>query len=80
MAMQDRRESDIKWPHVASPDGLVSCLCRGICEIKCPFTAKNMTLEDYTRTKESCLMNQGPALARYHDNYRQVQCQLHVCK
>lgn len=28
MAMQDMRESDIKWPHVAaSPDGLVSCLC-----------------------------------------------------
>lgn len=81
MAVQDVRDTNIKWPRVAaSPDGLVSCLCCRICEIKCPFTAEDLTLVDCTRTKGSCLMNEGLALARYHDNYHQVQCQLHVCK
>lgn len=41
MAM-DVRESKVKWPHVA--DKLVSCRCL-LFMIKCPFTAKTMTLE-----------------------------------
>lgn len=66
----DVTESNIKWPHVAGfPDGLVSfSVCCGICEIKCPFTAKDMTLEDYKRTKGSCLINEGLVLVCYHDN------------
>lgn len=59
---------------------VVTVVCCGICEIKWPFTAKVMTLEGHTRTKESCLMNEGLALACFHDNNHQVQCQLHVCK
>ena len=53
--------------------GLPSCPC---VRPSAPFTAKDMTLLVYTRTKRSCLMNEGLALARYHDNYHQVQCQL----
>lgn len=64
-----------KWPHgAASPDGPVSCLCRRICETKCLFTAKDMTLEGYIRTKGSRLMNEGLALARYYDNKCSVSC------
>ncbi|KAK9521044.1 hypothetical protein VZT92_020883 [Zoarces viviparus] len=81
MAVQDVRDTKVKWPPVAaSPDGPVSCLCCGICEIKCPLTAKCMTLVDDRTTKRRSLMTEGLALACYHDNFHQAQCQLDVCE
>lgn len=47
-------------------------------EIKCSFTAKDMTLKSCEGTERSCLMDEGLAWARHHDNNRQAQPHLHA--
>lgn len=64
-------------------DELVSCraITCGKHEIKYLFTAKDMTLRRAGKwTERRCLMDEGLAWARYHDNNRQVQPHLHVSK
>nr|XP_054755271.1 uncharacterized protein LOC129261235 [Lytechinus pictus] len=45
-----------KYPHLgASPDGVVSCDCcgTGVVEVKCPFCAKEKTVEEYIAMEKS---------------------------
>lgn len=88
---QLRALTNVKWPWMwrnTEPSGPVpernwSAVTAGTCgehEIKCSFTAKDMTLKGCEGTKRSCLMDEGLAWARYHDNNRQVQPHLHVSK
>lgn len=61
----------------ASPDGLVSCTCcgNGVLEVKCPYTSRNCSLEDYISLPTSCLEydNNNIRLKRNHSYYYQVQ-------
>ena len=71
-------------PYVAaSPDGCVSCGCcgRGVLEIKCPFKARNLTLDEFLADKQSCLAvdDDGVAqLKRDHAYFYQVQLQMYA--
>ena len=70
----------------ASPDGMVSCKCcgSGICEVKCPYKARDVHPLDAAATiKNFCLkQSAGDAcitLDKKHAYYHQVQAQLHIC-
>ena len=41
----------------ASPDGIVNCRCHnsGLLEIKCPWTYRGLSVNDYATKRESCL-------------------------
>ena len=43
----------------ASPDGLVNCSCHdpGILEIKCPWSARDLTIKEFAEPKKSFLVN-----------------------
>lgn len=73
------------YPFVgASPDGYVSCSCcgLGILEIKCPFCAKDETVEEAaSNCKQFCLErndNGALSLKKDHAYFYQVQMQLFV--
>lgn len=75
-----------QWPHIgASPDGLVNCKCcgAGVCEIKCPYSAKDLSPTDphVISDKNYCLQNDSDSiyLNRTHAYYYQVQCQMFIC-
>ena len=65
----------------ASPDGLVNCSCHdpGILEIKCPWSARDLSIKEFTETKNSFLLKDGesPMLSRSHGYYHQVQLQMY---
>ena len=72
-------------PHLgASPDSLVSCTCHGlgIVEIKCPYSARNTTVNDAADNDSDfcleCLQNGDLRLKPTHSYYYQYQLQLHV--
>ena len=74
-------------PHLgASPDGLVSCDCHGlgIVEVKCPYSARNITVDDAAgSSSDFCLehLQDGDlSLKLTHSYYYQCQLQLHVTK
>jgi len=73
-----------QWPFIgaSSPDGLVNCKCcgAGLCEIKCPYTAKDGLPTDAANKKDYCLKKDGDSvyLNTSHHYYYQVQCQLFV--
>lgn len=88
---QLRALTNAKWPWMwrntepsgPGPERNWSAVTAGTCGehgIKCSFTAKDMTLKGCEGTERSCLMDEGLAWARYHDNNRQVQPHLHVSK
>ena len=66
----------------ASPDGLVNCSCHdpGILEIKCPWSARDLTIKEFAESKKSFLVNdfgQSAMLSRTHGYYYQVQLQMY---
>lgn len=69
----------------ASPDGLLSCCCHGdgVLEIKCPYNAKDKSLQEACQNPDFCLASQGQSgytLKRDHQYYFQVQAQLFATK
>ena len=65
----------------ASPDGLVDCSCHdpGLLEIKCPWSMRNLTVEDMAKQSQSCLQTDESgniSLKRNHTYFYQVQCQM----
>ncbi|XP_041472362.1 uncharacterized protein LOC121421662 [Lytechinus variegatus] len=63
----------------ASADGLVECSChgKGVIEIKCPYSARNMSTDEYLKSKYCCL-DENSHLKYGHRYYDQVQTQMHV--
>lgn len=73
------------WPMLgASPDGFVFCNCcgKGVCEIKCPYTFRDLMLHEIFETqKQFCLSpNNGIHLDKGHSYYYQVQSQIFICE
>ena len=66
----------------ASPDRLVQCSChgQGIVEVKCPHSAKDMTVENAANKPQFCLKRSegGLHLKCDHPYFYQCQLQLHV--
>ena len=77
---------DTEHPFIgASPDGLVDCKCHGagLLEIKCPWTYRQMSIQEYAAQKLSCLQigdNDVVSLKTTHEYFYQIQCQMHVTK
>ena len=76
-----------KWVFLgASPDGLVSCSCcgNGVLEVKCPYTLRHSTIENYAKDPNSCLSvlkeTGDVQLDRDHEYFFQVQTQMYVCE
>jgi len=65
-------------PHLgASPDGFVECDCcpgKGLLEIKCPFSAKDMDPNELRGEPRSCLGDKGVVIS--HAYFTQIQGQL----
>ena len=73
---------NLDFPFVgASPDGLVECSChgKGLLEIKCPWTYRNLSMQEYVAQTDSCLqLTAGQVhLKRDHQYFYQIQCQMH---
>ena len=71
----------------ASVDGMVSCTCCGIgcLEIKCPFSHREKTVEEYVQESDSCFEHSTCNLPKIkyslkhtHQYYTQVQHQMLV--
>ncbi|EFA07715.1 hypothetical protein TcasGA2_TC002192 [Tribolium castaneum] len=60
----------------ASPDGLVNE--DGIIEVKCPFSAKDKTIEEAVRNVSNFCLDKNKKLKRQPDYYYQVQTQFRV--
>ena len=67
----------------ASPDGFVQCDCctaatAGCIEVKCPHSMKDSSIEEYAKSKNSCLIASGNnySLDREHAYYYQTQLQM----
>ena len=73
-------------PHLGcSPDGLVSCTSHGlgIVEVKCPYSARNMTVNDAAESNSDFCLNLKDGnlhLKNTHSYYYQCQLQLYVTK
>ena len=68
-------------PYIAaSPDSLVSCSCcgSGCVEVKCPWTAREMTISEFAQTGSSflALQERNYVLKKSHNYYAQVQVQM----
>ncbi|XP_003730120.1 uncharacterized protein LOC115928222 [Strongylocentrotus purpuratus] len=63
----------------ASADGLVECSChgKGVIEIKCPYSARSMSREEYLKS-EYCCLDANSNLKYGHRYYDQVQMQMRV--
>ena len=70
------------WPMLgASPDGFVFCDCcgKGVCEIKCPYSFRDIMLPEIFKTqKQFCLLqnSSGIHLDKGHSYYYQVHIHL----
>lgn len=62
----------------ATPDGLVECSCceMGCVEVKCPFCARDIGLEDINILKKVGLGGDDKELSENHPYYYQIQMQL----
>ncbi|XP_078658592.1 uncharacterized protein LOC144903975 [Branchiostoma floridae x Branchiostoma belcheri] len=72
------------WPYLgATPDGMVECRCcgTGVCEMKCPFSAKDLLPTDLASTGNFCLKktNDTVHLDHSHAYYYQAQAQIFIC-
>ena len=69
-----------KFPFLgASPDGLTDCSCckkKGLLEIKCPYSCKNISLADYIKNKNGPFKN--GKINENHNYYCQMQLQMMV--
>lgn len=69
----------------ASPDGVVTCACHepGVLEIKCPFSAKDHTLNECVKDSRFCLTvtEEGVMSLKLDHSYMyQVQAQMRVAE
>ena len=64
-----------------SPDGMIPLPEPGIIEIKCPYTAKELNINEYCESHNTCLeIKDGkPRLKRAHDYFYQIQHNMYVC-
>lgn len=65
----------------ASPDALVSCSCHepGILEVKCPWSGREQTINEFAENENSFLNKKESGeiqLSRTHPYFYQVQCQM----
>ena len=73
------------YPHIgATPDAMVSCDCCGcgVVEIKCPYCARDSTIDDMTAGGvKTCLEKEGEYvfLKKDHEHMYQIQTQISVC-
>ena len=76
----------VESPHLGcSPDGLVFCTCHGlgIVEFKCPYSARNITVNDAAESNSDFCLNLKDGnlhLKITHSYYYQCQLQLYVTK
>ncbi|KAI4824007.1 hypothetical protein KUCAC02_012553 [Chaenocephalus aceratus] len=63
----------------ASPDAMLACSCHGmgVLEIKCPFKFREMSVEEMSKEKDSCL-DLNLELKESHQYYTQTQHQMYV--
>ena len=76
---------DKEYPFLgASPDGIVSCACCGhhVIEIKCPFTFKDMSIEQICMQPGYHLQIEGGIVSCKPSSpwYTQMQMQMHIAK
>lgn len=69
----------------ASPDGIVQCECCGLgcVEVKCPYLLKELSLSDFSKKKNTCLVYHNDdefSLDQNHLYYYQIQLQMFVTK
>ena len=67
------------YPHLgASPDGIVHCNCcgKGLVEIKCPYSARDLHPDALRGKSQSCLTERGVSTS--HPYYTQIQGQLFI--
>ena len=67
----------------ASPDGRISCDCcgEGVLEIKCPYCARNSSVNEVASLQNTCLVvnDEVVHLDRKHAYMYQIQTQMHTC-
>lgn len=68
---------DLKYGFLgASPDGVTKS--GGIIEVKCPKTAKNMTIKEAIQSVKGFCLDANGHLKRNHNYFMQIQGQLHI--
>ncbi|XP_077354672.1 uncharacterized protein LOC144002880 isoform X2 [Festucalex cinctus] len=73
---------NVQWPFLgATPDALIECSCCGVgvCEIKCPFSVRDLIVKEAVKTPNFCLVPDGNTshhLSRQHQYYYQIQAQM----
>ena len=80
----------LDYPFIgASPDGIIHCECHAprLIEVKCPFTHRGLSIENYSKQKNTCLelTENSVKLKKTHSYFYQVQCQMgvtgvHLCE
>jgi len=79
---QCRVSINVNWPHLAAlPDSLVNCRCcsSGVVEIKCPYTGRNLTVNQYFHKNTADLTPLMIIVLKHdHSYYYQVQAQMYV--
>ena len=65
----------------ASPDGIVHCECHApwLIEVKCPFTHKGLSIEDYSKQKSTYLeLRENSVKLKKTPTFFKVQCEMGV--
>ncbi|VDI18732.1 Hypothetical predicted protein [Mytilus galloprovincialis] len=64
----------------ASADSVASCSCHGnrVIEVKCPFSHKESTLQEYVKDPSSCIVANGREVKTTHKYYYQIQLHMYV--
>ena len=80
----------LDYPFIgANPNGIIHCECHApwLIEVKCPFTHRGLSIENYSKQKNTCqeLKENLMKLKKNHSYFYQVQCQMgvtgvHICK
>ena len=56
------------------------CCGNGVVEVKCPYCAKDDTIEDYAASRQACVIQEKDIVLRKDHAYMyQVQTQMYVC-
>ena len=74
---------DADNPYIgASPDGIISCSCcgKGVVEVKCPFSCRDISFDVAAKNKTFCLQEETFLLKQDHTYYFQVQLQMYLSK
>ena len=80
----------LDYPFIgASPDGIIHSECHApwLIKVKCPFTHRGLSIEDYSKQKNTYLelRENSVKLKKNHSYFFQVQCQMgvtevHLCE